>query len=277
MKYANATAFRRALTDRAVQQGYEYQRWFRMVAFERFLARVFAKPSPYWVLKGGYALELRLGSKARTTLDLDLSVPPPQLPDLLEMLQDVAERDLNDFFEFRISRNQNLQGAPEGGLRFGIQAILDGKPLSAFHVDIGQGDTHSTPLEMLPSKIDFGFAGLENLHFPSYPMTDHFAEKLHAYTRPRTRKTRVKDLLDLALLIELGLRNDAELHERIAVVFATYATHELPNPLPAPPDDWLAPFASLATDLGLEPPDATVWLAKIQDFISTNIISTNKG
>ena len=267
MKYATATAFRRALTDRAVQQGYDHQRWFRMVAFERFLARIFAQPSPHWVLKGGYALELRLVSKARTTLDLDLSVPPPALENLLEVLQDVAERDLNDFFEFRVSRSQSLQGAPEGGLRFGIEAILDGKPLSAFNVDIGQGDTHSIPLEILSSKIDLTFAGLENPTFPSYPMRDHFAEKLHAYTRPRERKTRVKDLLDLALLLELGVVNDAELQKRIAVVFSTYNTHQLPNPLPSPPEDWIAPFASLAKDLDLIPPDAHIWLFRIQEFL----------
>jgi predicted nucleotidyltransferase component of viral defense system len=271
VKYASAFDFRKALTARALQQGYDHQRWFRMVSFERFLARVFAEPKPHWVLKGGYALELRLKSKARSTLDLDLSVPPPLLEDLLELLQEAAERDLGDFFEFRISKNNPLQGAPEGGLRFSIEARLDGKPLSIFHVDIGQGDTHSTPLELLPSKVDFTFAGLENPQFPSYPMRDHFAEKLHAYTRPRERKTRVKDLLDLALLLELGVQNDAALLERIRVVFATYATHELPEVLPDPPEDWLIPFADLATKLDLDPPDAYVWLARVQTFIQTKV------
>jgi predicted nucleotidyltransferase component of viral defense system len=267
MKYATATAFRRALTDRAVQQGYDHQRWFRMVAFERFLARLFQAPSPHWVLKGGYALELRLVSKARTTLDLDLSVPPPALENLLEVLQDISERDLNDFFEFRVTRNQTLMGAPEGGLRFGIEALLDGKPLSKFLVDIGQGDTHSLPLELLPSKVDLSFAGLENPVFPSYPMRDHFAEKIHAYTRPREHKTRVKDLLDLALLLELGVVNDTELQKRIDVVFKTYNTHPVSETLPNPPTDWLIPFASLAKDLDLNPPDAIVWLTKIQAFL----------
>ena len=267
MKYTTATAFRRALTDRALQQGYDHQRWFRMVAFERLLARVFAEPSPHWVLKGGYALELRLQSKARTTKDIDLSVSPPPLEDLFAMLQEVAERDLQDFFEFRIIKGADLQGAPEGGLRFQVEAFLDGKQFSSFHLDIGQGDTHSTPLEMLPSKIDFSFAGLAPVFFPSYPLRDHFAEKVHAYTRPREHKSRVKDLVDLALLIELGTPNDSELYQRIGAVFATYNTHPLPEVLPEPPQDWLAPFAKLATDLGLEPPDALLWLVKIQEFI----------
>ncbi len=169
MKYKTATAFRRALTDLALKNGYEHQRWFRMVAFERFLARIFTIPHPHWVLKGGYALELRLQSKARSTKDLDLSVPPPALKDLLEQLQNAAALDLNDYFEFRVTNTSDLQGAPEGGLRFNIEVVLDGKIFSVFHVDIGQGDTHSTPLEYLPSKVDFGFADLENPVFPSYP------------------------------------------------------------------------------------------------------------
>jgi hypothetical protein len=268
MKYKTATAFRRALTDLALKHGYEHQRWFRMVAFERFLARLFTAPHPHWVLKGGYALELRLNSKARSTKDLDLSVPPPALKDLLTQLQNAAALDLKDYFEYRVSNTADLQGAPEGGLRFNIEALLDGKTFSQFAVDIGQGDTHSTPLEYLPSKIDYGFAELENLVFPSYPMRDHFAEKLHAYTRPREHKTRVKDLVDMALLMELGLENDQALKQRIQVVFMAYGTHSLPSPLPEPPEDWLEPFAAFANDLDLEPPNALVWLARIQAFIS---------
>jgi hypothetical protein len=48
------------------------------VAFERLLARLFAGDDPPWLLKGGYALELRLQDRARSTLDLDLSVPEPE-------------------------------------------------------------------------------------------------------------------------------------------------------------------------------------------------------
>lgn len=256
------------------------------MAFERFLARIFFLPSPHWVLKGGYALcgsradsfELRLKSIARSTLDLDLSClgqngTPwglPKLEALFDLLGTAAERDLGDFFEFRVSRSGALHGAPEGGLRFSLEALLDGKPLTRFVVDIGQGDPHSTPLEWLPGKVDLSFAGLETPRFPSYPMRDHFAEKLHVYTRPRERKTRVKDLLDLALLIELGVQSDSRLHQCIAEVFATYATHELPNALPLPPDDWLVPFAQLAVELDLNPNDANTWVFNIQTFLTSS-------
>ena len=69
MKYATPQAFERALSDRlmrqAAEQGLELDRLRKRVAFERFLARLFGRASSRWVLKGGYALELREGGKAR--------------------------------------------------------------------------------------------------------------------------------------------------------------------------------------------------------------------
>ena len=66
-----------------------------------------------------------------------------------------------------------------------------------------------------------------------YPRADHFAEKLHAYTRPRERRTRVKDLLDLALILEY-LRDDlpsaATMKRTIDSTFDRIDTHALPAP-----------------------------------------------
>ena len=82
--YDTPQAFRVALEARprsvAQQQGTALQRLQRRTAFERLLARLLAGDDPPWLLKGGYALELRLQDRARSTLDLDLSVPaqPPK-------------------------------------------------------------------------------------------------------------------------------------------------------------------------------------------------------
>ena len=45
----------------------------KSVAFDRLLARLFAVAPDRWVLKGGLALDYRLGGKARTTMDVDLA------------------------------------------------------------------------------------------------------------------------------------------------------------------------------------------------------------
>jgi hypothetical protein len=112
----------------ARQQGIDLQRLQRRVAFERLLTRLFAGKDPPWLLKGGYALELRLRDRARSTLDLDLSVPdpvrllPPALRDgvdrldmqIHERLQIEAGRDLGDGFQFliRLPRRASMPGGP---------------------------------------------------------------------------------------------------------------------------------------------------------------------
>jgi len=64
--YKSAQDFRAALEHRlqkhAADSGLSLQRLRRTVAFNRFLARIFADRLSPWVLKGGYAMELRLHS-----------------------------------------------------------------------------------------------------------------------------------------------------------------------------------------------------------------------
>ena len=73
MKYASPQAFRQALEER-LRRDYPHHRIPRlrkMIAFERFVARL----NEDWVLKGGYALQLRT-EQARTTQDIDLLARP---------------------------------------------------------------------------------------------------------------------------------------------------------------------------------------------------------
>src|SRR5690606_22138886 len=126
--YANAAAFRQALETRlrkiAQQRGVQIQGLRLKVAIERLLARLFHEPNPPWLLKGGYAMELRFRPKARTTRDLDLTLGDPVDPEALtgrlvevhEALMDAAGRDLGDFFEFTIPpARSELTVAPGGG------------------------------------------------------------------------------------------------------------------------------------------------------------------
>ena len=76
-KYATATAFRRALEDRlrliAQKENLPIERLRREIAFDRFLARLFARNKAPWAIKGGYALELRM-NEARATKDIDMAL-----------------------------------------------------------------------------------------------------------------------------------------------------------------------------------------------------------
>jgi hypothetical protein len=76
-KYTSARAFRTALEERlkvaSITEQTDLNRLRRQVSFDRLLARLFREESPPWILKGGYALELRF-KDARSTVDIDLTV-----------------------------------------------------------------------------------------------------------------------------------------------------------------------------------------------------------
>ena len=217
--YKTAGAFRAALEarlqTRAREQGTDLQRLRRQVAFDRFLARMFSqgpKAAYPWVLKGGYAMELRMHS-ARTTKDIDLTLhddtrlsknPKERAEQVRAMLQEAAASPFDDYFEFLVGEpRQDLDGAPEGGLRYPIQARMDGRDFARFHADVGVGDEVIEPLDLVTGEDWLSFGGVPPPSFPIISAEQQIAEKLHAYTLPRGERvnTRTKDLIDMVLLI----------------------------------------------------------------------------
>src|SRR6266404_10005995 len=175
-QYKTAGAFRTALETRlqtrAQVERTDLQRLRRQVAFDRFLARLFPKgpKGTYpWILKGGYAMELRIRS-ARTTKDIDLTLHDrtrlsknvrERAAQVRAMLQEAARIGLNDNFEFLIGQpREELDGAPEGGSRYPVQARMDGREFARFHVDIGIGDAVLAPVDVVEGLDWLGFGGI---------------------------------------------------------------------------------------------------------------------
>lgn len=268
MKYATAASFRTSLETRlgkrAREQGKDVNRLRMQVAFERFLARVFQHQEA-WVLKGGYALEVRLHERARSTVDLDLGATSQA--DFLTVLQGAVSVPMDDYFEFTVrGQGANLRGPPEGGQRFHVEARLAGRTFARFHVDLGLGDVLTSEPEWIEGQVDLDFAELPRTRLRVYPLATHFAEKVHAFTRPRETQTRVKDLVDLALLLTLGLPADESTLTAMHATFERYGTHELPLRLPAAPAQWSAPFREMASQTGLEPGEMAFWEEKLAEF-----------
>lgn len=265
-KYASATAFRVALEDRlkwmAQEDNMDLQRVRRQAAFDRLLCRLFANPDGPWLLKGGYAMELRLKT-ARTTRDMDLALkqlPMPtrdweaNAPAVLETLREVGSLDLGDFFTFELGEAaQDLDAAPYGGARFPVDVRLAGRSFVKFHLDVSTGDVLREPHETLSGRDWLGFAGIASKSFLAVSPEEQFAEKLHAYTLPiiGRENTRVKDLVDLALLIERTTMDDARLPAAIRDTFQRRKTHGVPLSLAAPPVSWSKPFSAMAGECGL--------------------------
>ena len=92
------------------KESVDLQRLRRQAAFDRLLARLFQAAQPRalpWILKGGYAMELRIKA-ARTTKDIDLTMrnvfSSGEKKDdtknlaVLEKLQEAAAFNSEDFF-----------------------------------------------------------------------------------------------------------------------------------------------------------------------------------
>src|SRR6266545_963311 len=225
MPYATPAALRAALEARLASgeattvPGLERLR--RRATFERLLIRLEHAMPGQWVLKGGMALEVRLGDRARSTRDLDLAV--------------------------------RQAGEDAGTIRDHL--------LEARTEEISRTD-RVTLRSML------SFAGFPDHEVEAVDPAQHFAEKLHAFTRPHGDRanSRVKDLPDLLLLMDQGLAPTPGLLATVHHVFAVRSTHELPASLPDPPADWAERYATLADELGLEAASVEAAMARLRQF-----------
>lgn len=266
-RYDDPAAFRQALEERlrrtAEERGLAVNALRLKLLIERLLARLFAEPSAPWLLKGGYAMELRFRPRARTTRDLDLAcaAAAPDRPEAFrldavrERLQEDAARALGDHFVYRIGQAARLvEAAPGGGARFPVVVLLAGREYGRFHVDVGLGPPPPGVSERLAGDDLLAFAGLAPAVALAVPRETQFAEKIHAFTRPWDDRvnTRTKDLVDLLLLVQAGLPDRRSLAAALRQAFAGPPGHALPAELPQPPAAWRADFAVMATQAGLD-------------------------
>jgi hypothetical protein len=125
---------------------------------------------------------------------------------LHSLAEEESSLDLADGFSFQVGASiLELSAAPVGGWRFPITARMAGRLIVSFHLDIGM-------------------------------MEQQFAETLKAYTLPRTDRenSRVKDLVDMVLLLNRGI-DPPGLRETIRRTFDHRATHPMTSQIPPPP------------------------------------------
>lgn len=258
--YSSPEAFKQALEQRirsAARSGAEIARKRQLLVFARFLARIVDTFADAATLKGGLALELRLG-RARTTKDVDLRLTGS--PDnVLAKLQEAGRRDLGDFMAFETRPDESHpeirnDGMQYDGLRFRAECRLAGKVYGrAFGVDVVFGDPILGEPEAVVTEDVLAFAGIASPSLGLYPIETHIAEKLHAYTMPRKRpNTRVKDLPDLALLASAQVLDAKRLRRALDQTFTSRGTHSLPTRLVEPLSAWANPYAAMAREDHLE-------------------------
>jgi hypothetical protein len=264
MKYSTDFAFRAALETRIndaarTASGPAIMRLRKLVVFDRLLARLLIAAPDRWVVKGGVALDLRLGDRARTTMDLDLT-RQDGLAQAHDDLLDAAATDLGDYFLFGVEKTDEFDQGNSVAARYRAFSELAGRSFDTVTIDIGSGEPLPQSPDYLPGTDLLAFAEVPRLLVPSLPLERHVAEKLHAYTRTYEGgrgSTRVKDLADLNLIRGIpGIRRGL-LKSAIDETFRRRGTHPVPARLPTPPDAWAMPFRRLVEALDLDPDLAT--------------------
>jgi len=272
MRYKEPESFRAALEAR-IRRGADGQqdlaRQRRTVAFDRFLSRLAVTKHQAWVLKGGAALEFRMPQLARATRDVDLSLASDMDPvDVL--VTDLDGDPFGDHFSFAVRRRRELSENAERGpiVRLSIDALIGVRVFEKFVVDIVRAADRSPSSEFVELGRVVSFAGLPLVELPVINLRTHWAEKLSAYlTRYEDRpNTRVKDLVDLVLLIEYGLLPEAELYAEVLATFKNRDQQLPKSPLPSMANEWAVPFAKMASELTLATKDSVSAHAAVETF-----------
>lgn len=257
-RYATTSALRAALEERlrrrAQDTGVPLDRLRKEVAHQRLLARLaVAAPPTSWALKGGLALIARLGDNARATRDADTSWRT-QVDAVAEVIELAADTDLGDGFDFEVSAPRPLEAeTDEGGLRYPVRALLDGREFERLQLDINVVPDDPRPIEQLRLRNLMGFAGIEAPQVPVVPPGQHLAEKLHAYTRKYAggQSSRPRDLFDILVIARFIVIPPASVVQ--ATCRQTFALRDTrwPPTLPAPPTTWTPQWSTYVADHGI--------------------------
>lgn len=259
MSYDTPQALRMALEQRlltrSTETGIALDRLRRRVLFERVVARLEAAEPGRWVLKGGMALEVRLQDDARLTKDVDLGLRD-EIDDerhLHDRVGDALAVDLDgDGFVLTAAAPFALGADGAGHLtwRIKVAASLAGKPFGGIQVDISPRahELDKTDRIRLANLLDF--AGVPAPVVEVVDVHRHAAEKFHAMLRDfgDRENSRVRDLVDLALLIEHDQLDAARVAAAATQVWAERDAAEPPRSLPSLPATWPERYERLAAD-----------------------------
>ena len=274
MKYSSAPTFRQALEDRLRSENspQKIPRLRKMIVFERFMARL----DDRWILKGGYALQLRT-EKARTTQDVDLLAQEIAEAQIAEELLEAAHQDVGDYFEFFVERSDlNLDAG--SAIRFRVTSRVAGRVFERFHIDVGYGDPIVEAVDYLAPPNYLAFAEVDSPAIPCYPVSQHIAEKLHALVRLRsTENSRVKDFVDILLFARMDTNLQADhLSAAIQAVFAMRGD-ALPSQIDQIPANWQSKYRHFAKDLGLPITDFDEAIQATQEFLGPILKGLDHG
>lgn len=175
----------------------------RNYMMERFIERLSkSKHKDQLILKGGMLITATVGLDTRTTMDLDTTIKGIQLNlnSIEALINDIISVDVDDGVSFSIKAiSEIMEEADYPGLRVSLEAQFDGvrTPLK---IDFSTGDI------ITPREVAFDFPLLfenRNISVLAYPLETVLAEKLETILSRSITNTRMRDLYDVYILMNL--------------------------------------------------------------------------
>ena len=220
-----------------------------------------------FVTRGGVAMELRAGEKARVTGDVDLILRG----DPESLLAHLDASLVDDYEEFSFGRNepQPLELRPHVH-RIRVKVAFRTKPFMTLVVEVGPVEAGGDEIEEVAAH-DLSTIGLDGPDIiPVLAVRWQIAQKLHAVTEPPLRpggeNARYWDLIDLQLLQALTGENLAPVKEACQRIFAARGQQSWPPRITAYPD-WSDRYAAMASSLDMPIIDLDEAINVIHAFI----------
>ena len=228
-----AASVRARLLNVAKAQGVDFNQVLVRFALERILYRLSqSEHADRFLLKGALLFTLWYDMPHRTTRDVDLlGFGPSDLESIAQTFRDIANVEVEDGITFdpvSVSVEEIRKDAWYAGARVLITGEI-AKARCKTQIDIGFGDavTPGPVHAVYPVLI----ADLPAPRLRTYPVYTVIAEKLHAIALLGMTNSRLKDYLDLWVLLDREKLNANTLARAIA---ATFVRRGMPVPTKLP-------------------------------------------
>ncbi len=268
-------ALERRITNVAKERGTTAARLRRLVGFavlcETLSEAVARGVIPVFFVKGGVAIELRLGLLARATRDLDIGLcaPPNQLLPLFDSALDVG------FGDFRLRRRGEARPLDNGALVLEIAVEYLGRPWATVDVDLASATLDWETDSVSP--IAIAELGLESPRsVPCLATPAQIAQKIHALTEPEPRgrpNPRARDVLDVLLLAQRLEIDSTAVQAACERVFAERGSHAWPIASFVFPTAWHGILTELAREVRYDTDDVSAIEARFNSYLATLVRS----
>jgi hypothetical protein len=162
-------------------------------------------------------------------------------------------RDLGDFFRFEVTRIVPLEEEANGS-RVHVRAMLGARAWAVLHVDVVVGTATSGEPDQVPPLTPLHIDGLVRPPYRAFPLADHVADKFcaiigtHAFGDRVTGSSRVKDLVDIALIATTQPISDPALRAAI-LAGAAHRSLSVPDSFAVPDESvWRRGYPRSAAD-----------------------------